>query len=291
MAPPYSVDLRQKAVDAVDRGIPKRQICRTLNISRNTLDLWLKCREKTGSLEARWEVPRGPKPTIQDLEAFREFAEEYGHLTQKEMAELWPDPVSAKTISRALKKIGFTRKKKSYLYRERDEEAREEFKRELETYSREQVVYVDEAGINDTESYDWGWCHSSERFYADRQGHRTQRISTIAGWCDGEVLAPLTFEGYCNSVLVETWVEECLVPELKAGQVVILDNASFHKSGRIRELIEEAKCELLFLPAYSPDLNKIEKLWARLKRHLCKLIGEYEVLWDAVDEAFRKLLS
>ncbi|MBE9033503.1 transposase, partial [filamentous cyanobacterium LEGE 11480] len=56
-----------------------------------------------------------------------------------------------------------------------------------------------------------------------------------------------------------------LVPALKPGQVVVMDNASFHKSERMRQLIEQAGCVLLFLPPYSPDLNKIEKFWARLK--------------------------
>jgi transposase len=60
----------------------------------------------------------------------------------------------------------------------------------------------------------------------------------IAGWCQRCILAPLTFEGYCNTALVEAWVEKVLVPELKPGQVVVMDNASFHKSASTRALIE-----------------------------------------------------
>ena len=148
---------------------------------------------------------------------------------------------------------------------------------------------MDEAGTDNTEDYPYGWCERSERFHDLKLGHRTQRISMIAGWCNRAVLAPMTFEGYCNSALVEAWVEQCLVPELKSGQVVVLDNASFHKSALTRQLIEQAGCTLLFLPPYSPDLNKIEKFWARLKHHLRKTIGEFEVFWEAVDSAFREL--
>ena len=111
----------------------------------------------------------------------------------------------------------------------------------------------------------------------------------IAGWCHRKILAPLTFEGYCNTLLVETWVEKYLVPELQPGQVIVIDNASFHKSLRIRQLIEQAGCELLFLPPYSPDLNKIEKFWARLKHYLRKTLHQFEDFWDAVDNAFIQL--
>jgi len=62
------------------------------------------------------------------------------------------------------------------------------------------------------------------------------------------------------------WLESVLLPVLRPGQVVIMDNASFHKSFRVAELIEGASCRLVYLPPYSPDLNPIEKYWAWLKR-------------------------
>ena len=111
----------------------------------------------------------------------------------------------------------------------------------------------------------------------------------ISGWSNRKIVAPMTFKGYCNTLLVEAWVEQILVPDLNPQQVVVMDNASFHKSRRIRELIEQAGCNLLFLPPYSPDFNKIEKYWARLKHYLGKTIHQFDNLWDAVDNAFRKL--
>ena len=111
----------------------------------------------------------------------------------------------------------------------------------------------------------------------------------VAGWCNRDVVAPMTFKGYCNTEMIEAWVEQILVPELRPGQVVVMDNASFHKSSRIQTLIEQAKCRLWFLPPYSPDFNKIEKFWANLKHYLGKTIKNFESLWDAVDDAFRQL--
>lgn len=159
----------------------------------------------------------------------------------------------------------------------------------MQAYGSEQVVYIDEAGVEDTEDYAYGWCAQSERFHALKLGHRTCRISMIAGWCNRNVLAPMTFEGYCDTALVEAWVKQFLVPELKPGQVVVIDNASVHKSATIRELIEQAGCSLLFLPPYSPDLNKIEKFWARLKHYLRKTLNQFLSIWDAVDNAFNAL--
>jgi transposase len=111
----------------------------------------------------------------------------------------------------------------------------------------------------------------------------------IAAWCEHQVMAPMTFKGYCNSALVEAWVQQVLVKELKPGQVVVLDNASFHKSLTIRDVIAQAGCSVLFLPPYSPDLNKIEKFWARLKQYVRKTLKQFSNLWDTVDNAFLEL--
>ena len=114
MTAAYSIDLREKAVSTIDRGGKKSHVCRTLNISRNMLDQWLKRREEKGSLVLE-EYRRGPKPKITDLAAFQAFAEANGHLTQKEMTEKWVKPVSPVLIREALRKINFTRKKNLHL--------------------------------------------------------------------------------------------------------------------------------------------------------------------------------
>ena len=75
----------------------------------------------------------------------------------------------------------------------------------------------------------------------------------------------MCFEGTCNTSLFNNWLKQVLIPNLTAGQVLILDNASFHKSRESEKLIKAAGCKILFLPPYSPDLNPIEKCWANMK--------------------------
>lgn len=118
MSAPYSLGLREKALAAVDRGEKKFYVSKTLNISRKTLGLWLKRREQTGSAAPKQPVSKGPEPKVKDLAAFESFAREHGHLTAQKMAELWPEPITDVTIGKALKRIGFTRKKDLWLSRE-----------------------------------------------------------------------------------------------------------------------------------------------------------------------------
>jgi transposase len=69
----------------------------------------------------------------------------------------------------------------------------------------------------------------------------------IAAQCLGQLMAPFTVEGACNRAVFEIWLETCLIPMLKPGQLVVLDNATFHKGGRIEQLIQAAGCQLLYM--------------------------------------------
>jgi transposase len=111
----------------------------------------------------------------------------------------------------------------------------------------------------------------------------------IAAWCQGEVLAPMTFDGYCDAAVVEAWFEQMLCPVLRAGQVVILDNASFHRKAQLRKLLAKVGCSLLALPAYSPDFNKIEPLWNTLKQRIRMCADPSLNFRQKVDAAFCSL--
>lgn len=113
MANPYSYDLRQKVIQAIELdGMKKSEAAQMFQISRNTIDLWLKRRTETGDYQAKPKYRPGNGHKITDWDKFREFVKTHGDKTQAEMAALWEGNISARTISRALHKIGFTRKKR-----------------------------------------------------------------------------------------------------------------------------------------------------------------------------------
>ena len=177
-------------------------------------------------------------------------------------------------------------KKKSFVYAERDAAQREAFLRQLSQIEPHTRVYVDEAGVEDTLCYPYGWSQRNTRCFGQRLGHRTPRVSMAAAWCGGAVLSPLTFEGYCDATLIETWFEQQLVKELRPGQTVILDNASFHRRAPLRAMLEQAQCFLLPLPPYSPDLNAIEPLWNQIKHKIRLNDRHHSSFRDKVDAAF-----
>ena len=77
-----------------------------------------------------------------------------------------------------------------------------------------------------------GGTSSCQRFHALKSGRRVGRINMIAALCNQQLLAPFTIEGACNRTVFETWVETCLISVIQPGQVVVMDNATFHKGGR-----------------------------------------------------------
>lgn len=112
MPAPYSEDLRQKVMTAIDRGEKKSHVSGMFNISRDTIDRWLKRRQSIGSVEAARGYQQGHSHRIQDWQEFRAFAKKYGDKTQGEMAQLWSGQISERTMQRALTRIGWTRKKR-----------------------------------------------------------------------------------------------------------------------------------------------------------------------------------
>lgn len=133
---------------------------------------------------------------------------------------------------------------------------------------------------------DRGWGKKSEKLVAKKSGKYYKRINIIAGLVNNKSIAPMVFNGTCNTDLFNNWVEHFLIKELKPGQVVIMDNASFHKSEKTQKLIESVDCRAIFLPPYSPDLNPIEKFWANMKRWIKQQIERCNGLSQAINAFF-----
>ena len=134
----------------------------------------------------------------------------------------------------------------------------------------------------------------TRRYGRARRGHRLVDAVPHGHWktttfvgalrCDG-LTAPLAIDGAINGELFVAYVEQVLVPTLKPGDVVIMDNLRVHKAAGEREAIEAAGAKLLFIPPYSPDLNPIELAFSKLKALLrAKAIRTVDALWNALGD-------
>ncbi len=182
-------------------------------------------------------------------------------------------------------------KKKTYGYRERDEAKRLEFLKRLGDPKAAHLVYVDESGMDERDDYGYGWSPAGERIYGLKTGRRQGRVNMIAGYRDGQLIAPFTVTGACNRTVFEIWLETCLLPVLKPGDWVIVDNATFHHGGRIAQLIAAVGAQVVYLPPYSPDLNRIEKCWAWLKSRIRKQLRYTDSLHDAMNTVLKQAAS
>jgi len=113
-----------------------------------------------------------------------------------------------------------------------------------------------------------------------------QTTTFTAGLCAGGLIAPFILDGPMDGVAFLAYVRQVLVPALKAGDIVIMDNLPAHKVKGVREAIEAAGASLVYLPPYSPDLNPIEKAFSKLKAILRKAAARtLEDLWAAIASA------
>jgi transposase len=132
---------------------------------------------------------------------------------------------------------------------------------------------------------EYGRSIRGRKIIGEISGKRFARQSVISALFKGKFLSPMCFEGTCDTSLFNTWLKQMLIPNLTAGQVLILDNASFHKSGESQKMVEAAGCKILFLPPYSPDLNPIEKYWANMKAKVRELLPKVKTFTEALDGA------
>ena len=173
------------------------------------------------------------------------------------------------------------------MFTERNEESRQTFLEEIKDIPLDKLVYLDESGVNENLQREFGWSPRGEKIHGDISGKERNRLSVIAALNAKNIKAPFFFKGYTDTEVFNGWVEDCLVPELKEGQTVILDNASFHKSLKTKTLIEEAGCYLKYLPTYSPDFNPIEPQWAILKARIRKHRQQNQSIESAIDTVFK----
>jgi transposase len=140
--------------------------------------------------------------------------------------------------------------------------------RDQKTIDPRRLVFVDETGTATNMSPLYGWGPKGERVIGSASYGHWKRTTFVGGLTLDGFIAPMVIEQAMNGVTFEAWVEQFLIPEMPKNAVVVMDNLSAHKGEKVREVIEAAGGEVLYLPPYSPDLNPIEQAFAKLKHWL-----------------------
>jgi len=133
------------------------------------------------------------------------------------------------------------------------------------------LVFIDETWAKTNMTRTHGWAVRGERLVAKVPHGHWNTTTFLAALRHDRIDAPCLFDGPINGELFLAYVERVLVPTLKPGDIVIIDNLGSHKGKAVRKAIRAAGAKLIFLPKYSPDLNPIEKVFAKLKTLLRKV--------------------
>lgn len=170
--------------------------------------------------------------------------------------------------------------------RERDEAARSAWREQARQLAKQDLVFVDETGATIALTPLFARAPRGQRAVGKvprNYGANTTLIASLSRQGMGEALI---LEGAADTATFEVYIEQILAPSLHRGQIVIMDNLSIHLSERVRQAIEAKGCQLLFLPAYSPDLSPIEEAFSKLKAYLRRVGARtHEALWEAIAQA------
>ncbi len=162
-------------------------------------------------------------------------------------------------------------KKRSVGAAERDEFLRRAWRAIVaEGTGADRFVFVDECGTNTSLRPLYAWSRRGERALCSAPRNWGKTVTLISSMTLDGVGPSLVVEGATTGAVFEAYVEEALLPGLRAGRVVVMDNLSAHKGERIRRLIEGKGCELVYPPPYSPDFNPIEQAFSKVKGMLRK---------------------
>jgi len=292
---PYSMDLRERIAAAVDQGEgSQRQIARQFRVSLSFVSRLLRQRRDTGSLDPK-PHGGGPKPVLAAAERWRlvGLAREHNDDTLEQLRQRGGFRCSLTTIWRVLRRRDLTRQKKVQHADERDRpdvrKKRRSVRRRVKRIDPHRLVFVDETGVTTAMTPAYGWAPRGERAVGSAPGS-WETLTVIAALGLDGVRAPLAFPGATDTVVFESYVEQALVPELRAGDVVIWDNLAPHRAPGAAAAVKRAGARLLPLPPYSPDYTPIEPMWSKVKGYLRRVAARSpDGVYDALGVALRRV--
>lgn len=151
---------------------------------------------------------------------------------------------------------------------ERNEAKRRMWYRIVRNIDIRRLVFVDESGANITLARRYGRAPTDQRCHGTAPRNYGENLTLIASLSLEGIDAAMLLDGAADRPSFQVYIERILVPTLRPGQLVILDNLSVHKQAALRAAIQAVGCRVLFLPSYSPDMNPIELAFSKIKAYL-----------------------
>jgi len=278
---PLSQDLRERVVAAATEGrMTCRAAARRFGVSFASAIRWVSSFRKTGDFAAK---PMGGDRRSGRVEAHADYLLRLNRrkpdLTLVEIRDrlelVRDEKVSPSMIWRFFDRHDITLKKKSAHASEQDrsdvlQRRREWFAGQLDL-DPVKLVFVDETGAATNMARRYGRRRRGERLRCGVPHGHYKAVTFICGLRLRGVVAPKAYDRAMTADTFETWLEQCLLPTLEEGDVIIVDNLKAHKNPRVAEILAKKNCTVEYLPQYSPDFNPIEKAFSKLKSVLRKL--------------------
>lgn len=292
---PYSLDLRQRIVDAYDRGEGSvREIAAQFSVAPNTVQNYLALQRCTGELTP---LPHrcGPPRLLKRRHERALFAllHAQNDRTDAEYAQSLAERtglhVSRRTINRTWWRLGVTRKKKVLHATERDrpdvKRARRLFRRRWRRQRHRRFIFLDEFGTNLGQTRRYGRARRGRRAVGAVPENSDPNVTLTIGLSRDGIVAPDAFEGGTDGEKFEDWVRGKLAPQLRCGDIVVADRLGAHRILAARTAIEARGATYVLLPPYSPDLTPVEEAGAKIKE---RVRGANPRTLDALYEALRQ---
>jgi transposase len=154
----------------------------------------------------------------------------------------------------------------------------------------EDLVFVDEAGVNLGMTRRFGRALSGQRAYGTRPQQRGRNVSLIGAIALRGVVASIAIVGATDGLTFEAFIAQRVVPNLWVGACVVMDNASIYQEAFLRPILEQAGATLHFLSSYSPDFSPIENCWSKVKEFIRSIAPRtYHDLAQAINRAFQQV--
>lgn len=288
----YPKELRERVAAAARQGLHSlAEVAEIFGVGLTFVKKMLKLNRAGESLAPRHGGGAAPTLTEDHLAMLNAAVETRPDATLDELRDFMTDEcavtVSCATLCRALQKLDLPRKKKHLVAAERDPKARRAHVNLAAKLDVNKFVFIDEMGSNRGLTRLFGRAAPGERVVDEVPSKRGENVSTIGAISLSGVRTALSLPGAIDGETMAFFVAEMLVPELRPGEIVWMDNCSIHKIDEIADAIEAVGAFALFIPPYSPDLNPIELFWSKVKAILRSLKARtLEALLDALEIAF-----